>query len=208
MKYRHIVFDIDGTLIDTEYAVLHSLQDTLRAISGKEIPVSELTFALGITGKDALEILGIKDLSRAQGLWDTYWRGYADTVRVFDGIIELLDHLQRLGCRMGIVTSQTREEFRQNFCPFGIRPYFKTIVRAEDTREHKPSAAPLFKYLETAELETPAIFAISDIFMPHPPCTHIIRFFYYTIYHENPYFAIVIIFSHHYDYCIVMFQLL
>lgn len=162
MKYRHIVFDIDGTLIDTEYAVLHPLQDTLRAISGKEIPVSELTFALGITGKDALEILGIKDLSRAQGLWDTYWRGYADTVRVFDGIIELLDHLQRLGCRMGIVTSQTREEFRQNFCPFGIRPYFKTIVRAEDTREHKPSAAPLFKYLETAEADERQVLYIGD----------------------------------------------
>lgn len=32
MKYRHIVFDIDGTLIDTEYAVLHSLQDTLSLI--------------------------------------------------------------------------------------------------------------------------------------------------------------------------------
>ena len=26
MKYKHIVFDIDGTLIDTEYAILHSLQ--------------------------------------------------------------------------------------------------------------------------------------------------------------------------------------
>lgn len=31
MKYKHIVFDIDGTLIDTEYAVLHSLQETIRA---------------------------------------------------------------------------------------------------------------------------------------------------------------------------------
>lgn len=30
MKYRHIVFDIDGTLIDTEYAVLHLLQETIR----------------------------------------------------------------------------------------------------------------------------------------------------------------------------------
>ena len=31
MKYKHIVFDIDGTLIDTEYAVLHSLQETIKA---------------------------------------------------------------------------------------------------------------------------------------------------------------------------------
>lgn len=46
MKYKHIVFDIDGTLIDTEYAVLHSLQETIRALSGREIPCSELKFAL------------------------------------------------------------------------------------------------------------------------------------------------------------------
>ncbi len=41
MKYKHIVFDIDGTLIDTEYAVLYSLQETIRALSGREIPCSE-----------------------------------------------------------------------------------------------------------------------------------------------------------------------
>ncbi len=55
MRYKHIVFDIDGTLIDTEYAVLHSLQETVRALSGKEIPCSELIFALGITEIDALK---------------------------------------------------------------------------------------------------------------------------------------------------------
>ena len=52
MKYKHIVFDIDGTLIDTEYAVLHSLQETIKGLSGREIPCSELRFALGITGTD------------------------------------------------------------------------------------------------------------------------------------------------------------
>ena len=70
MKYKHIVFDIDGTLIDTEYAVLHSLQETIKGLSGREIPCSELRFALGITGTDALKKLEIKDTSYAIELWD------------------------------------------------------------------------------------------------------------------------------------------
>ncbi len=55
MRYKHIVFDIDGTLIDTEYAVLHSLQDTLIAVTGINREINELTFALGIPGKNALK---------------------------------------------------------------------------------------------------------------------------------------------------------
>ena len=38
MHYRHFVFDIDGTLLDTEYAVLHSLQDVIRAVQKREAP--------------------------------------------------------------------------------------------------------------------------------------------------------------------------
>lgn len=65
MKYKHIVFDIDGTLIDTEYDVIHSLQEIIRALSGREISCSELKFVLGITGIDALKKLEIKDISHA-----------------------------------------------------------------------------------------------------------------------------------------------
>ena len=35
MKYKHIVFDIDGTLIDTEYAVINSLIKTITEITGR-----------------------------------------------------------------------------------------------------------------------------------------------------------------------------
>lgn len=81
MKYKHIVFDIDGTLIDTEYAVLHSLQETIKELSGREIPCSELRFALGITGTDALKKLAIKDTSYAIELWDKNMRNYTNNIK-------------------------------------------------------------------------------------------------------------------------------
>ena len=84
MKYKHIVFDIDGTLIDTEYAVLHSLQETIKGLSGREIPCSELRFALGITGIHALKKLEIKDASYAIELWDKKMCSYTNTIQVFD----------------------------------------------------------------------------------------------------------------------------
>ena len=125
MKYKHIVFDIDGTLIDTEYAVLHSLQETIKGLSGREIPCSELRFALGITGTDALKKLEIKDTSYAIELWDKNMRNYTNNIKVFDGIIELLKNLLSLDYKMGIVTSKTREEFTHDLSYCSTEEFFE-----------------------------------------------------------------------------------
>lgn len=51
MRYRQIVFDVDGTLVDTEQAVICSLQDTLAQMTGQRAEAKELTFALASRGR-------------------------------------------------------------------------------------------------------------------------------------------------------------
>lgn len=162
MRYKHIVFDIDGTLIDTEYAVLHSLQETVRTVTGKTPEIKELTFALGITGKDALEKLNFTDIPFALALWGIKMGKYSNTVRVFEGITELLDSLLQFGYESGIVTSKTREEFEHDFSRFSINKYFSTVICADDTSEHKPSPALLFKYMEISNTSNHELLYIGD----------------------------------------------
>ena len=162
MKYTHIVFDIDGTLLDTEYAVLHSLQDTLKVMKHISIPISDLTFCLGITGMNALEILNIPDKETVLSQWEKNLSCYQDTIRIFPGITRLLDDLSARGYQLGIITSKTKKELEEDFCPFGIRDYFRHIICADDTAEHKPFPAPIQKYMEISGTSPSQLLYIGD----------------------------------------------
>lgn len=159
---KHIVFDVDGTLIDTEYAVLHSLRDTLFSITGVEYPLQKLTFALGITGEDALKYLHIDNIPDALIRWDVNMAKYSSSVHIFPGIKEALEALLQKGCKLGIVTSKTRAEFENEFIPFGVGQYFETVICADDTAEHKPSLEPLLKYAENSGAVLSDIIYVGD----------------------------------------------
>lgn len=162
MQYKHIVFDLDGTLIDTERAILPSLRDTLAELTGRRYEEQELTFALGITGADALERLSVVDVPAALTLWMEKMHGHEDAVSLFGGVAETLKKLRERGLALGIVTSKTREEFANDFNRFGIGGYFQTVVCAEDTTEHKPNPAPLLKYMELSGASRKRVLYVGD----------------------------------------------
>lgn len=159
--YKEIVFDIDGTLINTENAVLNSLKDTLTEVLNKTFDVSELTFALGITGVKALEKLNVEDIPSAIDLWNINMNKYRNYISIFDEIEIVLNEL-KYKYNLGIVTSKTREEFDLDFSCFGLNDYFKTVICADDTTNHKPNPEPLLKYMKIANVSNNEIIYIGD----------------------------------------------
>lgn len=148
MRYRYVAFDLDGTLIDSEEAVLRSLRDTLLAVTGEDHPLSELTFSLGIPGEDCLKRLCLPDPVKTLEQWEDTLRRYTPLVKLFPAVPELLETLTDMGVSLGVVTSKTQEELSYDFIPLGLEKYFSTVVTATDTALHKPCPEPLLKFME------------------------------------------------------------
>lgn len=164
MKYTHIVFDIDGTLTDTEYAAIVSLQDMVKCWKGKAYAYDELKFALGITGADALHQLGFADEEIAPAMrdWEIGLRRHNAEIGVFEGTEELIAALRDMGCALGIATSKTRDQFDKDFCRFDISRHFGVCITADDTTAHKPTAGPLLKYMELTGAKREEVLYIGD----------------------------------------------
>ena len=111
-KYRHIVFDVDGTLIDTRDCILYSLQEMLMTVKGERYEIEDLKFVLANTSVKNMHLLGVEEekIPGAVEMWVANEEKNIDMIRIFDGIEELLEKLEKKGCTLGVVTSRTREE--------------------------------------------------------------------------------------------------
>ncbi|MDR4176493.1 HAD hydrolase-like protein, partial [Bacillus thuringiensis] len=57
-----LVFDVDGTILDTEKAILKSLQKVLKEELKEDYALQDLRFALGIPGKETLKKLNVQNI--------------------------------------------------------------------------------------------------------------------------------------------------
>lgn len=160
--YTTLIFDIDGTLINTEQAVLKSLQKMLLNNYSRVMSQQDLGFVLGIPGAVSLRQLGIEDINYANKCWNDLMRDYQYTIHVYEGVEELLSELRKQSLLTGVVTSKTNQEFIDDFVPFGLVRDLPYAVCADDTKQHKPYPEPLLKFLEITGAESKTSLYIGD----------------------------------------------
>ncbi|NGP46395.1 HAD family hydrolase [Bacillaceae bacterium SIJ1] len=146
--YKYVIFDVDGTMIDTEVAILKALQMTLNEEEGKEYTIDDLRFTFGLTSLEALKQLHVRDPERVEDIWQKKVLDFVHEVKVFPGIEKVLQQLTKHGVKLGIVTSKTRQEYNDEFVPFGLAPYFTYTVCVDETSKHKPDPEPMFACLK------------------------------------------------------------
>lgn len=155
--YSTFIFDLDGTIIDSEFIGLKSLQETLQE-QGIKKNLDELRFSLGIPGLRTLEVLEIADIPTTLASWAQKERPLMNNVPLFNDILEVINLLPR----KGIVTSQTTEELQNGYHLLNIDHHFEKLICADHTLKHKPNPDPLELALKLLECRSDEAIYIGD----------------------------------------------
>jgi HAD superfamily hydrolase (TIGR01549 family) len=159
-----ILFDVDGTLIDTEYAVVTSFRQALHEVIGVDPPAGELDFILGIPGSAAVDRYA--DSAAAAERLDASWAAHSArlqrTQRLFDQISTTLTALRRDGFALGIVTSRTDAEMTGDLRHFGLDDTFDVVVTSSDTIRHKPDPDPVLHALHVVDVRPDQALYVGD----------------------------------------------
>ena len=150
MRFRIVLFDLDGTLIDSGSIILASMQHAVRAVLGREIPPAELQMSIG--GQGIVAQMTAIDAEHADELLEAYKDhndGLHETLEAFDDLLALLPGLKVEGRKLGIVTAKRHRTVGLALARFpALASAFDVVVGFEDTERHKPDPEPVLLAVE------------------------------------------------------------
>ncbi len=162
MKYETIIFDLDGTLIDSDYYNMTSLKNAINRVEGRNLSLDEVKKVSGAPAKATLDILGVTRREEVMKEWDQEFFRQKGRADFFDGMEEVLTALTDAGVYSGIVTSRERHEYDAFFAHLGLYEKFQTVIFASDTENHKPHPEPIEKFLAVSGRNKEGAIYIGD----------------------------------------------
>jgi phosphoglycolate phosphatase len=150
-----ILFDLDGTLIDSTEAILESFARSFEILGGEAPNAEAIKVQVGHPLAEMYRTLGVP-----QERIDEYVRTYKENYRqvhtqktvLLPGADEAVKKAAAFA-HLGIVTTKTGRYSRELMEHFGLMDYFDVLIGSEDVQRHKPHPEPILKAL--AEIGRP-----------------------------------------------------
>ncbi|HYF93155.1 MAG TPA: pyrophosphatase PpaX [Symbiobacteriaceae bacterium] len=164
MPFSVVLFDLDGTVINTNDLIVASFQHVLKENLGLDVPAATIHRHFG---EPLPRTMGRYHPERAEELTNLYrvynLANHDALVKEFEGVRDTLEALRAAGVRLGIVTSKRRDLALRGLRVTNLAPFFETVVGMDDTEKHKPEPEPVLLALERlGRVPGPDVLMVGD----------------------------------------------
>jgi 2-phosphoglycolate phosphatase len=168
-----VLFDLDGTLIDSAGIYFKIVAFVLERLGLPEVPRDDILAAAEKDPFDWLRIIPKANHHQQDSLISSAWRIVEETypamfqeeVRLLDGVIPLLNQLVSKGIKIGIVTSTPRKHIDHKMTileNMGIANLFDVVITADDAPLKKPAPDPLIECASRLGTPVPECIYVGD----------------------------------------------
>lgn len=173
-RFDAVVFDLDGTLIDTRALHVAASHDAARAVLGRDASEAIVDASLGRPLPDSMRVVargmgvadGVEVERMVPALVASFLAYYAahqrEMVHPFSGVPAMLAELRRRGYPLALLSNKLRDWGRAEVAGMGLAPWFAVAVFAEDMPAPKPAAAALDPVLAVLGLPAARVLLVGD----------------------------------------------
>jgi len=153
MRFPVVLFDLDGTVIDSGAIILASMRHAVKEVLGAEPPDELLMAAVGGPGLEAqMHALAPDRVEELVTVYRAHNEPLHDELLCCAGVEDVLVRLKEEGRRLGLVTAKRRATVELAFNALPLRQFFETVVGGDETRGHKPDPEPLLLAAERMDV--------------------------------------------------------
>jgi pyrophosphatase PpaX len=144
MRFETVLFDLDGTVVDSGAIILASMRHATREVLGRDYSDAELLQTVGGPGLEAqMHALAPDQVKRLVDVYRAHNEPLHDGLEACAGMEDVLVRLRDEGVHLGIVTAKRRATVELAFARVPIGHLFETVVGGDETRRQKPDPEPL-----------------------------------------------------------------
>lgn len=146
LPFRVVLFDLDGTLVDTIELIVRAAEYAFANVMGRAAPRDEIMAGIG---RPLMQQFGAYAESEEQlqaliAAYRVYQLAHHDDLtQPYAGVNDAVQWLKDSGRSLGVVTSKIEPLAHRALARVGLDPYFDVVVGIESTTRHKPEPDPL-----------------------------------------------------------------
>jgi pyrophosphatase PpaX len=154
MRFPVVLFDLDGTVIDSGAIILASMRHAAKEVLGEEPSDELLMAAVGGPGLEAqMHALAPDRVEELVRVYRAHNEPLHEELVCCPGIDDVLVRLKDEGRRLGIVTAKRRATVELAFNVLPLEHLFDTVVGGDETARHKPDPEPLLLAAERLDVD-------------------------------------------------------
>jgi pyrophosphatase PpaX len=149
-----VLFDLDGTVVDSGAIILASMRHATREVLGRDFDDAELMQAVGGPGLEAqFAVFSHEHVDELVRVYRAHNEPLHDDLEACAGMEDVLVRLHESGRRLGVVTAKRRSTVELAFANVPLAHLFETVVGGDETERHKPDPEPLLLAAERMGVE-------------------------------------------------------